>query len=300
MFLQGKIDNLIITDLESCPCSPDELNAPIMAVDRHRMMSDGNGVTTLVCFYGCPLSCKYCLNPQCSDDNSPRKDMSPIDLYQYVWKDDLYFQATGGGVTFGGGEPLCYSTFITVFHELCRGNNWNLRVETSLNVQQKFVEEVMPFVHEFFVDIKDMNPNIYKAYTGMDNGLVKDNLRMLVRSGLAENIIAKVPYIEGFNTVEDIDKTIDELKQIGVHRFQFLNYITSTKINVPKKANRGKRICRILKEIRKTIAKANDIEYVPDECSYDGPCLGTCPKCEQELKLLSEEFYKRKEKGFII
>ena len=276
------------------------INAPILAVDRHRMMTDGNGVTTLVCFYGCPLSCKYCLNPQCKDENYLKRDISPLDLYLYVKRDDLYFQATGGGVTFGGGEPLCYPTFITAFHEICEDDNWNLRVETSLNVQQRFVEEVMPFIHEFFVDIKDMNPNIYKAYTGMDNGLVKDNLRMLVRNGFAEKIIAKVPYIKGFNSENDIDKTIDELKQIGVRRFLYLNYITSTKIKTPKKVNRGKRICRILKEIRKTIAKANNIEYAPIECLHDGPCIGTCPKCEQELKLLTEELYRRKEKGFII
>lgn len=134
MFLQGKIINdFLITDFESCHCTSDGSKAPIIAVDRHRMMSDGKGVTTLVCFYGCPLSCKYCLNPQCRDDNALGKDISPMDLYLYVKRDDLYFQATGGGVTFGGGESLCYPTFIAAFHELCRDDNWNLRVETSLN-----------------------------------------------------------------------------------------------------------------------------------------------------------------------
>ena len=46
----------------------------------------------------------------------------------------------------------------------------------------------------------------------------------------------------------------------------------------------GKRTCKILKEIRRQIAEANDIEYVVEECQYKGDCLGTCPKCEAEVR----------------
>ena len=41
--------------------------APLICIDRHRLTIDGEGVTTLVAFHGCPLRCKYCLNPQCLD-----------------------------------------------------------------------------------------------------------------------------------------------------------------------------------------------------------------------------------------
>lgn len=47
---------------------------------------------------------------------------------------------------------------------------------------------------------------------------------------------------------------------------------------------KGKRTCKILKEIRRQIAEANDIEYVVEECQYKGDCLGTCPKCEAEVR----------------
>ena len=57
---------------------------------------------------------------------------------------------------------------------------------------------------------------------------------------------------------------------------------------------RGKRTCKILKEIRQQIADNNDIEYAPSECHFQGECKGTCPKCEAEVKYLENELYKRR------
>ena len=60
---------------------------------------------------------------------------------------------------------------------------------------------------------------------------------------------------------------------------------------------RGKQRCKILKEIRQRIADANDIEYITSECKHKGDCLGTCPKCEAELKYLERELEKRQRLG---
>lgn len=60
---------------------------------------------------------------------------------------------------------------------------------------------------------------------------------------------------------------------------------------------RGKQKCRILKEIRQRIADENDIPYVTRECSYQGDCRGTCPKCEAELRYLEQELQKRQAMG---
>lgn len=56
---------------------------------------------------------------------------------------------------------------------------------------------------------------------------------------------------------------------------------------------KGKTTCRILKEIRRQIAEANDIEYVVEECQYKGDCKGTCPKCEAEVRYLEEQLHQR-------
>ena len=60
---------------------------------------------------------------------------------------------------------------------------------------------------------------------------------------------------------------------------------------------KGKQTCKILKEIRKQIAAENDIELVVSECTYQGDCLGTCPKCESEVRYLERELEKRQRLG---
>ena len=93
--------------------------------------------------------------------------------------DQLYFLATHGGVTFGGGEPLLQKEFIKEFRALC-GSQWQIVVETSLNVPFETIQEMKPFLDGYIVDIKDMNPEIYQTYTGKDNSVVLTNLEWLM------------------------------------------------------------------------------------------------------------------------
>ena len=60
---------------------------------------------------------------------------------------------------------------------------------------------------------------------------------------------------------------------------------------------RGKQTCKILKEIRKQIAEANDIDFITSECQYQGDCLGTCPKCEAEVHYLEQQLEYKRMKG---
>ena len=75
--------------------------------------------------------------------------------------DELYYLATGGGVTFGGGEPLLYPAFLNGFRELC-GPNWHLCAETSLSVPQENVRIAAQCLDMFYVDCKDTDPDIYR------------------------------------------------------------------------------------------------------------------------------------------
>ena len=59
---------------------------------------------------------------------------------------------------------------------------------------------------------------------------------------------------------------------------------------------RGKQTCKILKDIRRQIAEANDIEYITSECQYKGDCTGTCPKCESEVRYLEHQLERRPDK----
>lgn len=198
----------------------------LIGLSRHRIGVDGAGVTTLVAFHGCPLRCKYCLNPKALRSDGVWKRFTPEELYNHVKQDDLYFRATDGGVTFGGGEPLISCKEILHFHKICRdnGHKWKINIETSLNVPQIFVEVLEGVVDHWIVDIKDMNPDIYRAYTGEDNAQVITNLRHLL--GSQAKITARVPLIPTFNTESDIENSIAILQQIGVENIDRLTYIT--------------------------------------------------------------------------
>ena len=198
--------------------------AVLIGLSRHRIGVDGAGVTTLVAFHGCPLNCKYCLNPQALSPKGVWKRYTPDELFRVASKDDLYFRATGGGITFGGGEPLLSCKEIIYFHKLCmdNGKHWKINIETSLNVQENFVEVVEIFVDHWIVDIKDMNPEIYKAYTGVDNHLVIRNLQYLIKK--KAKITVRVPIIPNFNTKADVEKSIETLQKMGITDIEQFTY----------------------------------------------------------------------------
>ena len=201
-----------------------EITAPFIAINRHRLTTDGEGVTTLVAFHGCPLHCQYCLNAQCLQADGVWCRLTPGELYSEVEIDDLYFVATGGGICFGGGEPLLRSDFIKAFAEIMNPE-WKLTIETSLNVPLENVKKVAPLVQMWYVDIKDMNPDIYKAYGRKENKQVISNLQWLAANGYADKVIIRLPLIPEYNTDEDRQQSQKELEEMGFTNFDKFNYI---------------------------------------------------------------------------
>ena len=201
-----------------------EITAPFIAINRHRLTTDGEGVTTLVGFHGCPLHCQYCLNAQCLQADGVWCRLTPGELYSEVEIDDLYFMATGGGICFGGGEPLLRSDFIKAFAEIMNPE-WKLTIETSLNVPLEHVKAIASLVQMWFVDIKDMNPDIYKAYGRKENRQVVSNLQWLAANGYADKVIIRLPLIPEYNTDEDRQRSQHQLEEMGFTNFDKFNYI---------------------------------------------------------------------------
>lgn len=199
---------------------------PVFAIERHRLVTDGVGVSTLVGAYGCPLQCKYCLNPHAWNPDTLQKCtyLTPQELCDRVKADHLYFLATGGGVTFGGGEALLHAGFIKAFREVCP-TEWTLTVETSLNVDARLLETALEPVDAFIVDIKDMNPRIYKSYTGQENGQVLQNLKRLATYEKQKQVRIRVPYIPGYNTEEDVRASVEQLQELGFGDIEVFPYM---------------------------------------------------------------------------
>lgn len=201
-----------------------EITAPFIAVNRHRLATDGEGVTTLVAFHGCPLRCRYCLNPQCLQVDGVWRRLTPGVLYSEVEIDDLYFVATGGGICFGGGEPLLYPDFIRTFSKLMNPE-WKLTVETSLNVPLENIKTIAALVQMWYIDIKDFSPTIYNAYTGKDNTQVIRNLVWLAANGYADKVILRLPLIPDYNTEEDRLLSQQRLEALGFAHFDKFTYL---------------------------------------------------------------------------
>ncbi len=259
----------------------------------HRVLTDGDGITTLVAFYGCPLDCRYCVNPQCKHAPRPEDYYTPESLLEAVAADNLYYRATNGGITFGGGEPALQSRFIEEFRRICPPE-WRITLETSLNVPREHIERLLPVVDSWIVDIKDCNDAIYTTYTGKSNAQAMENLNCLLASKNAYRIAVRVPYIAGYNARDDVEKSVAELRRMGVlsvERFAYRTKELSEPEDEIAAGAVGKRICEQLKAVRMRVAMAAGIKYRPQDCPHRVCATGSCPACEAETAELSQEVF---------
>jgi len=197
---------------------------PVAAVSRLRMATDGDGVTTLVCAWGCPLRCTYCLNKFTWDENTKVDWLTAEELYARVKLDSLYFEATGGGITFGGGEPLLYADFFPEFRRVC-GSKWKMNAETSLAVPRANIVLAAGTLDSFIVDIKDTDPSVYQAYTGLGNTEVLENLRLLLALADPKKIRVRLPLIPEYNTEHHRNLSEALLREMGVCNIERFTYI---------------------------------------------------------------------------
>jgi len=221
----------------------DSLTFRAFAVSRHRLAYDGAGVTTLVGGYGCPLACRYCINGVCADPSFRPRTYTVPALFDTVRIDDLYFTATGGGVTFGGGEPLLQAPFLAAFIRYAReqGAAWRFNLETSLAVPPALFDALVPEgitaeecpIDEFIVDVKDMDPTIYERYTGLPSDRMRRNLARLAAL-CPDRVTLRVPLIPGYNTAADGDRSEEILRGMGFARIERFTYIIERKKTLPE------------------------------------------------------------------
>lgn len=201
----------------------DEPRFPLLALERLRMGSDGPGVTTLVAGRGCPLSCRWCINKRLLAE-APAENVTAAELVERLRIDELYFLATGGGPTFGGGEPLLHAAFLARFRSLCPPQ-WRVRAETSLAVPEEKLALAIGAVDDFIVDCKDMDRAIYRRYTGGDGALMERNLRRLLAAVGPERVLVRVPRIPAYNTAADQARSAGALREMGVTQLDLFDYV---------------------------------------------------------------------------
>lgn len=203
---------------------------PLIGISRLRIDRDGPGVRTLVATFACPLRCRYCLNPHSWDGTGKIKCYTPGELYEAVARDDLYFRASGGGITLGGGEPLLHIAGIEKFRALCPPD-WNFWVETSLQVPRDTVERAAMVFDHFLVDLKTTDEDAYLAYTGRPRGELMENLLALRDAVGQERIRIRLPLIPGYVDEALREKSRRELENLGFRDIERFTYRT----DIPRK-----------------------------------------------------------------
>lgn len=198
---------------------------PVAGIGRLRMGNDGPGIRTLVIMNGCPLRCKYCINPFTWDGSKHPKMLSATELYEKIIIDRLYILATNGGITFGGGEPLLYPELVKEIRSICEPE-MTIYLETSLNVEWENIKSVIDSVDCFYVDIKSMDGQIYKDYTEGNLDVSVTNLKKLIAAKGAEHIVVRIPEIPGFVSKEKQRQAKEILCDMGVIKFNLFKYET--------------------------------------------------------------------------
>ncbi len=203
-----------------------------IGISRHRIGSDGIGVTTLVGGVGCPLDCAYCLNPQCKVKSW--KSFTVEELFEEADKDSLYFSATGGGICFGGGEPLLQAEFIRDFILFAKdqGRDWKFTLETCAAVPVGKLQLLDGLIDAYIVDVKDMNVEIYRKYTGQSIDALRLCLNHLAK--FPEKVRIRIPLIPAYNTKADIARSKSELASMGFFDFDVFKYTANVKKGIDK------------------------------------------------------------------
>ncbi len=129
---------------------------------------------------------------------------TPRELFEVLCADAMYYRATGGGVTFSGGECMLYPDYLAEVAALCREAGISVAVDTAGCVPYEDFEKVLPYTDLFLYDIKCLDPLLHRDATGQDNALILANLERLCRTG--KQILIRTPVIEGFNAGEEAER----------------------------------------------------------------------------------------------
>jgi len=158
------------------------------------------------------------------------KKMSTGEVIKEIVKDLIFYEESGGGVTFSGGEPLMQPDFL--YDLLCQSKQQGIHtaVDTSGYADWECLEKISNRTDLFLYDLKFMDSEKHKKYTGVSNKLILENLKLL--SLKHSNIIVRIPIIPGIN--DDDDNILETVKFISSLNLKEINLLPYHKMGIAK------------------------------------------------------------------
>ena len=184
---------------------------------RRGVSKDGPGLRTCVFLKGCPLRCVWCHNPESQSAEIERavttdevcgRIMSADEVMAEVRRDAVFYDSSGGGVTFTGGEPMMQADFLFALASAAHADGIHVAVDTSGFAPWAAFERMLPVVDLFLYDLKCIDSGRHRELTGVENRLMLENLLRLDRAGA--KIWIRCPLVPGLN---DSDGDLAALKE---------------------------------------------------------------------------------------
>ena len=167
--------------------------------------------------------CGKCVTPTCDALELFGEEMSAEEIMSTVIRDRDFYEASGGGLTLSGGEPLSRSDLALEILRLAKAQEISTAVETCGYVSREILEAVAPYVDTFLYDIKETDSERHREFTGMPNELILENLKYLSERG--SRIVLRCPIIPGLNDRDGHFSAIGELAELdGVVRVEIEPY----------------------------------------------------------------------------
>ncbi len=145
------------------------------------------------------------------------QEMTVGQVMNEVEKDVIFYDQSGGGVTFSGGEPLMQPKFLLALLNQCRAQAVHTAVDTSCYAQPEIVKMISEKADLFLCDLKHMDGKVHERFTSVGNNLILDNIKHLSEAG--KKIVLRIPVVPGFNddqaNIEATGKFAASLQGVG-------------------------------------------------------------------------------------
>lgn len=212
-----------------------DVSGRIFDIQRYSI-HDGVGIRTIVFLKGCALRCRWCCNPESQNfaietmmvNGKPKtigRDVTVREVMETVQRDLPYYGRSGGGLTLSGGESLLQPEFATALLHAAKDMGITTAMESMGYAKFEVIERLLPYLDTYLMDIKHMNGEKHKEFTGKENTIMVENARKIAESRMCELII-RVPVIPSFNDTEkeilEIAAYADSLP--GVSKIHILPY----------------------------------------------------------------------------
>jgi len=197
-------------------CGACSLNCPSSAIqmENKKPVTDKNKCNLCgECSRTCPAQAREMIG----------KKLTAEEIIKEVEKDLVFYEESGGGVTFSGGEPLGQSEFLEALLIRCQKKKIHTAVDTSGYISWRILKKIIPKVDLFLYDLKIMDSERHKKYTGVFNEIILENLKKL--SSVHNNIFIRFPVIPGINDdYQNIKETGEFLSSLKIAQVNILPY----------------------------------------------------------------------------